>query len=255
METTIEKATRLRGTVRVPGDKSVAHRALIFGAMARGTQQITNLPPSEDVASTAACLRSLGCRIEELPDGRVQVTPGTWIRGQSLDAGNSGTTARLLSGLVAGHDLDCTIDGDASLRRRALHRLAVRGEVAGKIVAFPKGRDVWLRKIGRARGRGTTDAALCDTDDEQLLALLAWAPPHLRRRIQRYALQDRLASLPITGDDLVTIGIRGPAVGRALSRIRVAFLDRAVRDRDEALALAREIARRGGRKRVASGEK
>jgi len=144
---------------------------------------------------------------------------------------------------------------DASLRRRALHRLAVRGEVAGKIGAFPKARDVWLRKIGRARGRGTTDAALCDTDDEQLLALLAWAPPHLRRRIQRYALQDRLAPLPISGDDLVAIGIRGPAVGRALSRIRVAFLDRAVRDRDEALALAREIARRGGRKRAGSGEK
>jgi hypothetical protein len=88
-----------------------------------------------------------------------------------------------------------------------------------------------------------------------LLAVLAWAPPNLRRRIQRYALQDRRARLPITGDDLLAIGIRGPAVGRALARIRVAFLDRAVRDREEALALARELARRGGRKRTASGRK
>jgi tRNA nucleotidyltransferase (CCA-adding enzyme) len=143
---------------------------------------------------------------------------------------------------------------DASLRRRALRRLAVRGEVAGKIGAFPKARDVWLRKIGRARGRGTTDAALCDADDEELLALLAWAPPNLRRRIQRYALEDRLAPLPISGDDLLAIGIRGPAVGRALARIRVAFLDRAVRDRDEALALAREIARRGGKKKAATAK-
>jgi len=144
---------------------------------------------------------------------------------------------------------------DASLRRRALRRLAVRGEVASKIVAFPKARDLWLRKIGRARGRGTTDSALSDADDEELLALLAWAPPNLRRRIQRYALQDRLARLPINGDDLLAIGIRGPAVGRALARIRVAFLDRAVRNREEALALAREIARRGGRKKAATREK
>ena len=144
---------------------------------------------------------------------------------------------------------------DASLRRRALRRLAVRGEVAGKIVSFPKARDVWLRKIGRARGRGTTDAALCDADDEQLLALLAWAPPNLRRRIQRYALQYRRSRLPISGYDLVAIGIRGPAVGRALARIRLAFLDRAVRNREEALALAREIAGRAGRKRASTAKK
>jgi tRNA nucleotidyltransferase (CCA-adding enzyme) len=143
---------------------------------------------------------------------------------------------------------------DASLRRRALSRLAVRGGIAGKIGAFPKARDVWLRKVGRARGRGATDAALCGADGEELLALLAWAPPNLRRRIQRYALEDRLAPLPISGDDLLAIGIRGPAVGRALARIRVAFLDRAVRDRDEALALAREIARRRGKKKAATAK-
>jgi tRNA nucleotidyltransferase (CCA-adding enzyme) len=143
---------------------------------------------------------------------------------------------------------------DASLRRRALHRLAVRGEVARKIGAFPKARDLWIRKIGRARGRGTTDAALGGADDEELLALLAWAPPNLRRRIQRYAREDRLAALPLSGDDLVAIGIRGPAVGRALARIRIAFLDRAVRDRGEALALAREIARRAGKRKAAPGD-
>jgi tRNA nucleotidyltransferase (CCA-adding enzyme) len=144
---------------------------------------------------------------------------------------------------------------DTSLRRRALNRLAVKGEIAAKIIGFPKARDVWLGKIGRARGRGTTDAALRDADDEELLALLVWAPPNLRRRIQRYALQDRHVALPISGDDLLAIGIRGPAVGRALARIRIAFLDRAVRNREEALALAREIARRGGRKKRSTREK
>jgi tRNA nucleotidyltransferase (CCA-adding enzyme) len=140
---------------------------------------------------------------------------------------------------------------EPALRRRALRRLAVRGEVARKIGAFPNARNSWLRKLGRARGRGTADAVLRQTDDEELLALLACAPPNLRRRIQRYALEDRGAGLPISGDDLVAIGMRGPAVGRALARIRVAFLDRTVRDRDEALALARELARPAGRKRAA----
>jgi len=143
---------------------------------------------------------------------------------------------------------------DTSLRRRALRRLAVRGEDARRIASFPKDRDLWLRKVGRARGRGATDLALRDAEFEHLVALLVWAPPNLRRRIQRYAQEDRLAALPINGDDLVAIGMRGPEVGRALARIRVAFLDRAVRNREEALALAREFARPARKKRARRGE-
>lgn len=133
---------------------------------------------------------------------------------------------------------------DGSLRRRALRRLAVRGEVARAIEGFPKARDGWLRKLGRARGRGAADAALRGVDDEALLALLAWAPPGLRRRIERFAREDRFAELSVGGDDLVAIGLQGPAVGRALARLRAAYLDRRVRTRDEALAFARELAGR-----------
>ncbi len=124
MRIVIEKAHRIRGTVRVPGDKSIAHRALILGAMAKGEQVIAGMPPSDDVQSTARCLRDLGCRVEEDPSGRVHVRAGTWVGSHALDAGNSGTTARLLSGLVAGQDLDCRIDGDESLRRRPMARVA-----------------------------------------------------------------------------------------------------------------------------------
>ena len=127
--------------------------------------------------------------------------------------------------------------------------LQVRGHIVGQLVSTVVDQQCCelVRAILSAPG---VNVAHCD----QLLALLAWAPPNLRRRIQRYALQDRGARLPIRGDDLVAIGLRGPAVGRALARIRVAFLDRAVRNREEALALAREIARRGGRRRNRSGD-
>jgi tRNA nucleotidyltransferase (CCA-adding enzyme) len=133
----------------------------------------------------------------------------------------------------------------APLRRRTLRRLAVRGDVAKRIRAFPRARDTWLRALARSRGRGAADAVLAGTEEDELLALAAWAPSGIRRRIVRYAREDRCVRLPVGGDDLVEIGLSGPAVGRALARIRAAYLDRAVRDRDEALALARELAERG----------
>ena len=119
----LQRAEKMRGTIRVPGDKSIAHRALILGAMARGKQVIEGLPASADVRSTMACLRSLGAFIEEMPDGRVLVLAKE-LKGALLDAGNSGTTARLLSGLVAAHPFKTTIDGDSSLRKRPMDRIA-----------------------------------------------------------------------------------------------------------------------------------
>ncbi len=135
----------------------------------------------------------------------------------------------------------------AALRRRTLERLAVRGERARRIAAFPRERDGWLRSLSRARGRGAVDAALHGVDDERLLALWAWAPAPLGRRIARYAREDRPRREPISGGDLVGIGLEGPAVGRAQRQLRAAWLDGSVRNREEALALAREIADRASR--------
>jgi 3-phosphoshikimate 1-carboxyvinyltransferase len=123
MDTIIEQAQRIQGRLELPGDKSIAHRALIFGAMAVGKQTISNLPPSEDVAATLSCLRVLGCRVEDKTGGRVEVTPGEWANHTTLNAKNSGTTARLLSGLVAGCGITCTLDGDDSLRKRPMDRI------------------------------------------------------------------------------------------------------------------------------------
>lgn len=119
----VQPAKKINGTIAVPGDKSIAHRALILGAVAEGKQLITNLPRNaRDVKTTWDCLRALGTRIEET-NGGVVVQAGPLAGKVALNAENSGTTARLLSGLIAGHPITATIDGDASLRARPMTRI------------------------------------------------------------------------------------------------------------------------------------
>jgi tRNA nucleotidyltransferase (CCA-adding enzyme) len=135
-----------------------------------------------------------------------------------------------------------------ALRRRTLARFAVRGALVEWIAGFPKLREEKLRVLERARGRGAIDAALADLDEEGLHALWAAAPPTARRRVARFAEEDRGRRAPVSGGDLVPLGLAGPDLGRALARIRAAFLDGDVRTREEAIALARELgARRRGR--------
>jgi tRNA nucleotidyltransferase (CCA-adding enzyme) len=138
----------------------------------------------------------------------------------------------------------------APLARRALERLAIRGALASRIASFARVRDVTLRGLARARGRGAADALLRALPPEELAALHAWAPAPLRARIERHASVDRQVLLPVTGDDLVAIGLAGPELGRALAHIRAAVLDRQLRTRDEALLLAREVA--AGARRTAA---
>ena len=128
-EQTVRAATTIDGEVRVGGDKSISHRALIVGALAQGRSYIGNLSPAEDVASTARCLTDLGVWVRPFGGGRVAVEgsgPGRSFAKPEhvLDCGNSGTTMRLLAGALAGHDFECTLDGDASLRRRPMRRVA-----------------------------------------------------------------------------------------------------------------------------------
>jgi hypothetical protein len=88
------------------------------------------------------------------------------------------------------------------------------------------------------------DGVLAEVGDEELLALHAWSPPPLARRIARWAAEDRRRPLPVDGRDLLAAGLAGPAVGRALARVRTAFLDGEVSGREEALVLVAELARR-----------
>jgi tRNA nucleotidyltransferase (CCA-adding enzyme) len=132
---------------------------------------------------------------------------------------------------------------EPGLRRAALRRLSVRGEPAAQVAGFPRQRDTWLRALASARGRGAVDAVLAGADEDRLHALFASAAAPARRRIARWAACDRGRRPPVDGRDLVRIGLHGPAVGRALRRIRTAWLDGAVRTREEVLTLAAELSR------------
>ncbi len=143
-----------------------------------------------------------------------------------------------------------------ALRRRSVRRFSIRGDVAQRISRFPKTRDGWLKALMRARGRGAIDSVLAPLTEEELHALYAVAEPKARRRIVRFAGEDRIRRVPISGNDLVDVGLDGPALGRALIRIRTAYLDGALKNREEAIALAREIARhRSPAKRKAKGHR
>jgi len=119
----VERATSLAGTLVPPADKSIAHRAAMLSALAPGTSRIVNWPRSADPASTLACLEQLGVRMGE-EDGVLLVHGGALhAPTQPLDCGNSGTTMRLLSGILAGQDFEATLIGDASLTPRPMKRI------------------------------------------------------------------------------------------------------------------------------------
>jgi 3-phosphoshikimate 1-carboxyvinyltransferase len=119
--------TPLSGRIAVPGDKSISHRALMFGALAIGETRVTGLLTGEDVLRTAAAMRALGAEVIRDPDGVWRVA-GRGIGGLTepadvLDMGNSGTAARLLCGILASHALFAVMTGDASLRGRPMRRV------------------------------------------------------------------------------------------------------------------------------------
>lgn len=122
----VRGARRLRGTIRVPGDKSISHRALLFNALADGTARVRGFLDGADCRTTLAALRAMGVRIEER-DGTLTVH-GTGIHGLTepadiLDCGNSGTTTRLLLGILAGQPFFTALTGDGSLRHRPMGRV------------------------------------------------------------------------------------------------------------------------------------
>lgn len=122
----ITKQTGLRGVVHVPGDKSISHRAVMFGALAKGTTSVTHFLEGADCLSTISCFQKMGIEIEKQND-KVLIH-GKGLRGlnsprEILDAGNSGTTTRLIAGILAGQKFISELDGDASLRSRPMKRI------------------------------------------------------------------------------------------------------------------------------------
>jgi 3-phosphoshikimate 1-carboxyvinyltransferase len=124
---TIHPGGRLRGTIRVPGDKSISHRSVIFASIAEGESAISGFLEGEDTLATAAAFRAMGVSIQGPTNGNLTVS-GVGLRGlrapaTDLDLGNSGTAMRLLPGVLAGQDFPVTLRGDASLSGRPMGRI------------------------------------------------------------------------------------------------------------------------------------
>jgi len=129
---TVEPATRLRGELRLPGDKSISHRALLLATIAGGTSRITGSSDGADVRSTAGAMRALGAAVEATPAAdrrnvdysvRSPGVDGLVEPDAVIDCGNSGTSLRLIAGMVAGLPFRSVLDGDDSLRRRPVARI------------------------------------------------------------------------------------------------------------------------------------
>jgi 3-phosphoshikimate 1-carboxyvinyltransferase len=149
----IQPARRVRGSLQLPGDKSISHRAAIIAALARGRSRIENFSTGEDCASTLACLRQLGIAIER--DERSVSIEGSGAEGslrapsEPLDCGNSGTTMRLLAGVLAGQPFVSHLTGDDSLRSRPMGRIIEPLELMGAHVLATEAGRAPLRINGR----------------------------------------------------------------------------------------------------------
>ena len=140
----LKNAKHLRGTVSVPGDKSISHRAIMFGAISKGMTEVTNFLQGADCLSTISCFQKMGISIENGKD-RV-IVHGKGLHGLSapieiLDTGNSGTTTRLISGILAGQSFSSSLTGDHSIQKRPMKRILTPLSAMGADVSSVRGND------------------------------------------------------------------------------------------------------------------
>jgi 3-phosphoshikimate 1-carboxyvinyltransferase len=185
----------LTGTLQVPGDKSISHRSLMFSALAIGTSHITGLLEGEDVLATAAALRAMGATIERTGDGAWRVD-GVGVGGllqpaTALEMGNSGTSTRLLMGLVASHPITATFTGDASLSGRPMGRvIEPLSQMGADVTASPGGKlPLMLRGLCPA-GQITYTLPVASAQVKSAVLLAGLNTPGITRVIEPVATRD-----------------------------------------------------------------
>jgi len=225
---TLSGGGSLRGTVRVPGDKSISHRALLFGAIAEGETRIEGLLPAEDPLSTAACLRAMGVVVSPIRAGEMVTVRGVGLDGfqepgDVLDCGNSGTTMRLMLGLLAGRvGRHFVLTGDGSLRGRPMRRVGgPLAEMGAVIHGRKNGNFAPLAVLGQALHGATirTPVASAQVKSAILLAALtASGPTTVIEPVQSRDHSERMlrafgADLSVGGPGNTEVTVRpGPAL-------------------------------------------
>ncbi|HJC51182.1 MAG TPA: 3-phosphoshikimate 1-carboxyvinyltransferase [Candidatus Anaerostipes avistercoris] len=146
----LTRIEKLQGEIAIPGDKSISHRAVMFGSLAKGTTHISNFLAGADCLATIDCFRKMGIDIEQ--DGTNVTVHGKGLHGLEkpeglLDVGNSGTTTRLISGILAGQDFEVVLSGDASLNQRPMKRIMTPLRMMGAEIESVNGNDCAPLKI------------------------------------------------------------------------------------------------------------
>jgi 3-phosphoshikimate 1-carboxyvinyltransferase len=146
----IRPAKNILGSIRLPGDKSISHRYAMLGGIAQGTTRLANFSTGADCASTLECLRQLGCTVRrDTANVEIEGRPRLQAPAGSLDCGNSGSTMRMLAGILAGHDFACELHGDESLSRRPMGRVITPLRQMGAEINGSQGDRPPLRIRGR----------------------------------------------------------------------------------------------------------
>ena len=223
---TIQPGAPLSGLVTVPGDKSISHRALLLGALAEGAGRISGFLPASDCQATLRCLRGLGVEIEEL-DSMTLLVHGRGLNGllppaHPLDCGGSGTTMRLLSGILAGQPFTAVLTGNEQLRLRPMSRITLPLRKMGAQVSDTEGRAPLTIRGGRLKGLAyTPPVASAQVKSAVLLAgLYGDGPTIVREPVPSRDHTERM--LTAMGADLT---MEGPAItlhpGPALQPLHV----------------------------------
>ena len=210
----------LRGVMRVPGDKSISHRAALLGGIASGTTTVDGFLRGEDCLATVGCLRAMGVRIDD--DGARLVIHGGGLREpeEVLDVGNSGTTIRLLAGILAGQPFHSVVTGDASIRRRPMDRVSTPLRLMGARITGREGGRLAPLAIDGGGLRGIaydTPVASAQIKSAVLLAgVFADGETTVREPAQSRDHTERMLAafgVPVVRDGLA-VRLRGPATLR-----------------------------------------
>ena len=155
----MKSTSPLKGEITMPGDKSISHRAVMLGSLAKGTTEVSNFLKGADCLSTIACFQKLGIEIEEKEDNIL--IHGKGLHGlhaptSTLDTGNSGTTTRLISGILTGQPFSSVLNGDASIQKRPMDRILIPLSQMGADIVSVKGNGCAPISINGLHPSGTT---------------------------------------------------------------------------------------------------